>query len=672
MNDKNISRRTAVINTMLIGGLLGTRTSNAQTSLPTSITVVDTFDDLATTPATDVGMIIYLRQHTRNDLGGGYFQDNEGTIIADGGTIINNSVTSNRYWKRIDYDYATPQMFGAVGDGDNIDTVAIQSALNSGKNVISPSGFTYRTDNTLFLTKDNIVVDFNGSKILNKNNSAYAIVIVTSSIDQNNENRLLEVMNELHYGNEAYNSHIKNLIVEMSSINDGGGNLGVGIVYGRNCTLSNITVLMTNGNGIEIRNSTACGAMNSRLNPRTYGAFFFQTKDCYMEDVYISGCHRGIITKHSQAGSSVNFRATRCIVENLVNHLYYTAGGEWKENLLTDPIYQPNHEIVSDVLYENCVFRSNNAPVKVDLSYWANRFTYSNCSFISGHSSAGANIGLNGNYELGDMQGKAHKFVGCNFVNQDTVGDTSIACGADTLFDSCTFTGSYQRLIIADNTFSPVIQFANNLVSASLQTSSTSNKALLVNSDNSIFIAKNNIFKLGLAPSSEGASSAISFNLTAFDCNIIRVFGMSSLWHVSVYIEHGSAHNNNMYYSDFNGDVHAFYIYGTANVQNNIIGNNGIMGPTSRAIYMVSHEIEVVKNEGNYVYGLWQYQQYANLYQNYQLNRRFKEGPSIPTNGTWQQGDVVFNSNPSTGHPIGWICVSSGAPGSWTALPNLI
>jgi hypothetical protein len=38
---------------------------------------------------------------------------------------------------------------------------------------------------------------------------------------------------------------------------------------------------------------------------------------------------------------------------------------------------------------------------------------------------------------------------------------------------------------------------------------------------------------------------------------------------------------------------------------------------------------------------------------------------AIPTVGDWLQGDVVYNSAPSAGGTVGWVCVTSGTPGTW-------
>lgn len=40
----------------------------------------------------------------------------------------------------------------------------------------------------------------------------------------------------------------------------------------------------------------------------------------------------------------------------------------------------------------------------------------------------------------------------------------------------------------------------------------------------------------------------------------------------------------------------------------------------------------------------------------------------LPTVGNWLAGDIIYNYNPSTGANIGWICKSSGTPGTWISL----
>jgi hypothetical protein len=99
------------------------------TVLPTG-SIVNTFADLAITPATTAGMIVYIKQHTSGGVGGGYFQDTAGTITNNGGTLINNTVTSGRHWERINYIYFTSDMFGGLGDGSD-ETSIVQDALDA-------------------------------------------------------------------------------------------------------------------------------------------------------------------------------------------------------------------------------------------------------------------------------------------------------------------------------------------------------------------------------------------------------------------------------------------------------------------------------------------------------------------------------------------------------------
>lgn len=42
-------------------------------------------------------------------------------------------------------------------------------------------------------------------------------------------------------------------------------------------------------------------------------------------------------------------------------------------------------------------------------------------------------------------------------------------------------------------------------------------------------------------------------------------------------------------------------------------------------------------------------------------------GTGAPGTGTWRKGNIVWNSNPTTGGNIGWVCTTAGSPGTWKA-----
>lgn len=46
-------------------------------------------------------------------------------------------------------------------------------------------------------------------------------------------------------------------------------------------------------------------------------------------------------------------------------------------------------------------------------------------------------------------------------------------------------------------------------------------------------------------------------------------------------------------------------------------------------------------------------------------NRLQKVDRSYPTAGSYNQGDVVWNSDPKRGQYVGWVCVQAGSPGLW-------
>jgi hypothetical protein len=46
-------------------------------------------------------------------------------------------------------------------------------------------------------------------------------------------------------------------------------------------------------------------------------------------------------------------------------------------------------------------------------------------------------------------------------------------------------------------------------------------------------------------------------------------------------------------------------------------------------------------------------------------NKRFTNGTGAPTTGSFELGDICWNSNPVVANYVGWVCVVAGAPGQW-------
>lgn len=51
--------------------------------------------------------------------------------------------------------------------------------------------------------------------------------------------------------------------------------------------------------------------------------------------------------------------------------------------------------------------------------------------------------------------------------------------------------------------------------------------------------------------------------------------------------------------------------------------------------------------------------------------RTFSSGSSVPVNGLYKKGDIVWNDNPQPHSYIGWVCIVSGEPGQWLPFGNI-
>jgi len=52
-------------------------------------------------------------------------------------------------------------------------------------------------------------------------------------------------------------------------------------------------------------------------------------------------------------------------------------------------------------------------------------------------------------------------------------------------------------------------------------------------------------------------------------------------------------------------------------------------------------------------------------------DKKVLSGSAAPTSGNYVQGDMMFNSAPSAGGSMGWMCVAGGSPGTWKAMGSL-
>lgn len=568
-----------------------------------------------------------------------------------------------------------PEWFGAIGDGVNDDADALQRAVDFGSKLLIGNGTKiYYITKSIYVTHSNFIADFNNAKIKTDQNIRYNIVLVTPDLADYTYDAFETILITLHYGNEIENSHIRNVIIEALPITSSGSNLGIGIVYGKNCTLENILVTQTNGNGIEVRNSTDCTVSNARIFPRAYGFFFFQTKRCTLKDSYVEGCVRGIVIKHSQGGASVEFKAINCTVKNLTEYLYYIVSGTWKENTLTHEIYQPNHELVDDLKFINCNIYSDGNNAKVTLGQFAKNVLFMGCTFTSYYKVSGIEYQASGNADPEFILTGTCDVKSCRFYCNDTTGNSCLYSKGNMIVENCIFDGKYERLlIVGDSQFAKVL-FKDNVINGKLLTISSSDKSLLLNGYNKDMNIIGNVINMSIEAVPDKISNAICYSPTLYENNIVKIDGILESNFTHLYCSHPeySKIQDNVIRINTCNQIIGFYVSGNGEyiIQNNIgIIETDIIG-TSILVYMVSNTVESY-SKGNIAIGPWESTEIAYLQRNYSINKKFQTHNAAPTNGTWEKGDVIFNISPTAGGYAGWICIADGTPGTWKAFGSI-
>ena len=160
----------------------------------------------------------------------GYYEANDGGnaeyIIVDDDTLVNDGglihVLSNGLRAKLINNIITPEMCGAVGDGETDDTTAIQTAID----VAHEKGLTLNLSNKTYITSDslniysNLEIDGNNATIKNETN--HAIITSLSIISGINihDLTLVGANNEEYTDNKGidlicYYSKFNNLLISL-------------------------------------------------------------------------------------------------------------------------------------------------------------------------------------------------------------------------------------------------------------------------------------------------------------------------------------------------------------------------------------------------------------------------------------------------------------------------
>jgi hypothetical protein len=122
---------------------------------------------------------------------------------------------------------------------------------------------------------------------------------------------------------------------------------------------------------------------------------------------------------------------------------------------------------------------------------------------------------------------------------------------------------------------------------------------------------------------------------------------------VGVFLEgitDGIYSNNNVKASSY-----TFYILSSPNsrVSNNIFKSSG-----GNSVYLGSNNAGSFFDKSNAVTGAYVGESGGGFTVE-------KYGEAFPTSGTWNIGDMVYNTSPVSSGYSGWVCTASGSPGTW-------
>ena len=316
------------------------------------------------------------------------------------------------------YNYVTPQMYGAKGNGVHNDTKALEEAINSGKGVFIPEG-TYKLD-YIQITGDRInilgkgIFDFkssNGGIKINGNYNTIAGITIKGNLFESGD--LTQTKSLLHLvGNY-------NLVNNCSFV---GGNL---------------SGIQVSGSGNIIKDSLFNKCNSHPVDGGDWGSIWFtnSTNDIEYTRNQIVGC---TITEFDYSGicfignfSHTNIRDNCLIGQNTIYTMgiYMFAGalkqctiiGNRIENIFNEglALYETNNDIAEEVVV------NGNAVVNCQL--------YGIC-YASNSEVLGGNIEISNNIIRGGcrypifLKKIKRAIITSNMIDSTAINDTNIYC----------------------------------------------------------------------------------------------------------------------------------------------------------------------------------------------------------------------------------------------------
>jgi hypothetical protein len=535
-------------------------------------------------------------------------------------------------------DVVSVNDFGAVGDGATDDTAAIQAALNSAKQIhFGGSEKIYLVNATLTISSSNISL-FGGATI---------------TLAENANCNIMSIM-----GNVS-NVDICGLVFDGNGANQSGGASSEAI---NGITLGNNVDSMTFTECV-IRN---CGNQNAASN------------NINTEATYGKGS--GIVRLSGGAVNATNIKFVRCKFEGL--HAGIAIRGSGRDLLVDSCRFDRcgmnsvlTRTGMSNVVVKNCIDNNTRG-----MECWSDGAKLVNNKITNSHrhgiSGGVTNAYIAGNEIIGSFAGSLYAIeIGlsnnCRVVNNRIDGwiGTSVITATDEA-------NSASRCVIEGNVITNCVTTNGGITHTNPQTGHViSNNVLFNNNSASLSLRGDRHVINGNIIYDSASSLADSIIGTGINIPVSENGGHTIcnniVWLAGPWIEGG------------------FRYALLGDMRNSVISSNVIHGGR-QSIYIAAAGTLIQNNRLVNAYRILRFTdegvgavfrnnitQFTNSISEGVVtgfgirSKNESQGTAPPSTGTWNQGDIFWNTAPVSGGVPGWMCVAGGTPGTWRAMAAL-
>jgi hypothetical protein len=547
-------------------------------------------------------------------------------------------------------------------DGVNDDSTAINNAINAVNNAINvltsssvrivfPYGKKVKILQPINFVS-NLTIDFMGCELIGYGDMRPISIIGTQE-------------------NPIKNAHVKNVKITLQ--NGAGNQSAIRFDYAEDCSWENVSIITPALNGIEVMNSKRVhGRKGSVIQPQSFGIVYYNSEYCTDKDLYI---YRPNMWAHQ-------FKSCfRCISYDIQVIEPQSEYGLYMWSGYGTGVNAPRENKYCG--YVNPYVKG--APTSKHLIYInASPDCFIENPVLEQAAGGWTPIMVGGQNTVDDGQGGSFTTdsSGCRIVNP------KIICAGTT--EGITFAGVSGDVIESCEIVGGTIKNAGTRAIYCSYAEKVSVRGTKISGGSKGVEASNSIVEcVGVTVSNNSSDAFLSINssvLKLIDCESFNAGNLGvNVDTTSVIIVNGGvikdSQNSAMLINGTGGSVvggglrvigarrndaggydGAIRLYGSNVLIDNVIFDVG--GSTKLDSFIKesgSASNNIIGKHNIYI---------GTLGQNVKLlttsgSKGEDYGTAAPTSGTWPTGFIRWNTNPTAGGYMGWVCVSGGTPGTW-------